>query len=120
MPDNTIAVQAMYEAFGRQDMAFVIKQLRENVEWISCYNMHDIPWGGERHGVAGAQSFFVALVSHLVFEAFEPRLFAAEGKLVFVQGRTLAKVKGTGRRFDCEWVHVFTFEAGSVTRFQEF
>jgi uncharacterized protein len=39
---------------------------------------------------------------------------------VTVLGRTLARVKSTGKKIDSEWAHVFTFRGGRVARFQEF
>ena len=39
---------------------------------------------------------------------------------MFVHGRTVATAKATGRRFDMQWVHLFTIDGGRVTRFEEF
>jgi hypothetical protein len=35
-------------------------------------------------------------------------------------GRTFARVKSTGKKFDSEWAHVFTIKGGKIKRFQEF
>ena len=51
---------------------------------------------------------------------FEPRQFFAAADNVIVFGRTQARVKITGRKFDSEWVHIFTFKDGKLERFQEF
>ncbi len=120
MQSNTSLVQAVYAAFGRGDAPFILSNLDEAVEWASNCNPADIPWGGVRHGHAGALSFLQALGGHVDFEAFEPRLFAAEGDLVFVQGRSVARVKATGRAYDSDWVHVFTISGGKLKRFHEF
>ena len=120
MSDNKALVQSLYAAFGRGDAPFILGNLDEAVEWVSTCDSAVIPWGGARRGKAGALEFFQLLGEHLDFEVFAPRLFAAEGDLVFVQGRTVAKVKSTGRKFDSEWTHVFTFAGGKAKRFQEF
>ncbi|MBI4365926.1 MAG: ketosteroid isomerase, partial [Deltaproteobacteria bacterium] len=39
---------------------------------------------------------------------------------VFVLGSYAGKIKKTGRKFACEWAHVFTFAGGKVSRFREF
>lgn len=118
--DNKHFVQSLYEAFGRGDVAYILARLDDAIEWVSNGSADVIPWGGTRRGQAGAQSFFESLAGHLDFERFEPRQFAADGDLVFVHGRTVAKVRTTGRRFDSEWVHAFTIAGGRVRRFQEF
>ncbi len=120
MPDNKAFVQSLYAAFGRGDIPFILGHVDPAIEWVSSCSAERIPWGGTRKGRAGAQSFFQALAEHLDFERFEPREFAADGNLVFVHGRTAAKVKQTGRRFDSEWVHRFDITDGRVTRWQEF
>jgi ketosteroid isomerase-like protein len=120
MSDNKALIQSLYAAFGRGDVPFILAHLADSVEWVSSCDAPVIPWGGTRHGQNGALSFFTALGSNLDFERFEPLQYAADGDLVFVRGRTVAKVKGTGRRFDSEWVHVFTIANGQVARFQEF
>lgn len=120
MPDNKAIVQSLYAAFGRGDTPFILASLDETADWISGPARASIPWSGSRKGRAGALEFVQHLAGHLDFELFEPRLFAADGDLVFVQGRTVAKVKSTGRRFDSEWTHAFTFSNGKLKRFQEF
>jgi ketosteroid isomerase-like protein len=54
------------------------------------------------------------------FEVFEPREFVAQGDKVITLGHYTAKVKATGRRFDSDFVMVFTLRNGKLTHFQEF
>jgi len=120
MVDKKAFVQNLYAAFGRGDVPAILAALDESVEWVSTCNAEVVPWGGARSGHSGAQSFFAALGQNLDFQLFEPNQFAADGDLVFVRGRTIALVNATGRKFDSEWVHVFTFAGNKVKRFQEF
>lgn len=120
MSDNKALIQSLYAAFGRGDVPFILANLADSIEWVSTGDAGAIPWAGIRRGRQGTLSFFEALGSNLEFELFEPAQFAADGDLIFVRGRTVAKVKGTGRRFDSEWVHIFTIANGRITRFQEF
>jgi hypothetical protein len=120
MPDNKALVQSLYAAFGRGDIAFILAHADEAIDWSSNDSAGAVPWGGTRRGRQDVQRFFDTLAANLDFEVFDPRRFASDGGLVFVQGRTVAKVKSTGRRFDMEWVHLFTIEGGKVMRFEEF
>lgn len=122
MPDTKAFVQSLYAAFGRGDIPFILAHLDKSIAWSSNDRSGSgaVPWGGRRQGRQAVQGFFNSLAANLEFEAFEPGRFAAEGELVFVQGRTVAKVKATGRRFDMEWVHLFTVGDGRVKRFEEF
>jgi len=120
MPDNKAFVQSLYAAFMRGDIAFILANAAESIAWSSNDSTGVVPWGGARQGRQAVRRFFEILAENLDFEIFDPQRFGADGGLVFVHGRTVAKVKSTGRRFDTEWVHVFTIEGGRVTRFEEF
>jgi hypothetical protein len=120
MPDDKAFVQSLYAAFGRGDIPFILANADESIAWSSSNASGAVPWGGARQGRQAVQRFFEILDETLDFEVFDPRRLAADGGLVFVHGRTVAKVKATGRRFDMEWVHVFTIDGGRVTRFEEF
>jgi ketosteroid isomerase-like protein len=120
MPDNKAFVASLYAAFGRGDIPFILAHCDESIFWNSNDASGVVPWGGTRQGRAAVSGFFDALAANLDFEIFDPRRFAADGDLVFVQGRTVATVKATGRRFDMAWVHLFTVEGGRMTRFEEF
>jgi hypothetical protein len=120
MTDNSARVRSLYGSFGRGDLKSILDHLDPSIDWISSTSASAIPWGGRHSGVEGAAAFFKALTDNLDFEVFEPRQFFAAGDNVTVLGRTLARVKGTGKKFDSEWAHVFTFRGGKVERFQEF
>ena len=120
MPDNKAFVQSLYAAFGRGDIPFILSHADASIDWNSNDSAAVVPWGGARRGRREVQTFFDTLADKLEFEIFDPRRFAADGGLVFVQGRTVAKVKATGRRFEIQWVHLFTIADGRVKRFEEF
>lgn len=120
MTDNSALVRSLYEAFGRGDLKSILACLDPSIVWIYSTTASVIPWRGKHSGVEGAASFFMALTDNLDFEVFEPRQFFAAGDNVTVLGRTLARVKRTGKEFDSEWAHVFTIKGGKIERFQEF
>ena len=120
MPDNKAFVQSLYAAFGRGDISFIFAHCDESIFWSSSDASGVVPWGGVRQGRKAVPAFFDALAANLDFEIFDPRRYAADADLVFVQGRTVATVKATGRRFDMQWVHLFTVDGERVTRFEEF
>lgn len=120
MTDPLTNVHAMYAAFGRGDLKAILDRLDPSVAWISSTTAEVVPWCGIHAGASGVASFFEALGGNLDFEAFEPRAFHEAGDTIVVLGRTLARVKKTGKTFDSEWAHVFSFGDGKLLRFQEF
>jgi uncharacterized protein len=114
------AIRQLYAAFQRGDVKAILDSLDPAIEWSSNGDAANIPWGGDRHGVAGAASFFQTLVDTLNFEIFEPRDFFEADDTVIVLGRTRARVKTSGGVFDCDWAHVFSLKDGKLARFREF
>lgn len=113
-------IRSLYAAFGRGDVRAILDTVDPSVEWTSNGDGAVIPWGGTRSGVAGVASFFEALADSLDFEAFDTREFFDAGEAVTVIGRTRARVKKTGRVFDCQWAHVFVLKNGKLASFREY
>jgi uncharacterized protein len=75
---------------------------------------------GTRTGREQVAEFFKALSENLAFEEFSPREFIAQGERVIVFGYERAKVRPSGRTYESEWVHVFTFKNGQILDFREY
>jgi len=117
---NITLVQGLYAAFGRGDIAGVIAGLSPDIDWHTLGPAKDYPIFAQRKGKAAVQEFFAELAATEEFSDFSPREFYATDDKVFVLGSYAGKIKKTGKTFDCEWVHVFTFAGGKVSRFREY
>jgi uncharacterized protein len=121
-PDNSgnvPIVQGLYAAFGRRDIPAILAVLSPDVEWSEPENPFN-PCGGTRRGQAGFLEW--ARIGHEAEDvlALEPRAFLTGDNHVAVVGHTRCRAKSTGRTYDTDFVHVITFEAGLIVRFQEF
>jgi hypothetical protein len=116
---NVETVRAMYAAFGRGDIAGVLKNLDESIVW-TIPGSTAIPLSGTRRGVEEVRRFFEDLARRHEFTIFEPREFIAQGNrvvaLVHLEGRNLQ----TGRRFTADSAMLWTLGNGKAIRFQEF
>ncbi len=72
---NAEAVQQMYEAFGRGDVASILEHLAEEVEW-EYGGIQEVPWLQPLHGRAEVPRFFEA-PGALEFRRFEPHTILA-------------------------------------------
>jgi len=79
-----------------------------------------VPFAGECRGNATVAEFFRLVGESETFEQFEPREFVAQGDKVVAVGHYHSLVKATGKRFDADFVMVFTLRNGKVTEFREF
>ncbi len=118
--DHIGVVQDGYAAFGRGDIPGLLAMLDDNVEWKTP-GTADLPTAGTRRGRAAVGDFFRTIDELLVFEAFEPKSFLADGDRVVVFGIDRFKVKGgSGESLSEEWCHVFTIKNGKIVAFQEY
>ena len=80
---NTETVKAIYEAFGRGDVATILDKLDDAVEWENTTPLADVPWLQARRGKANVLGFFQSMAP-LKITRFEPHTIFDGGDKVFV------------------------------------
>ena len=117
--ENGRTVAAMYEAFGRGDVPFVLGQMASSVDWIET-EAENVPTHGRFSTPQEVlENVFAKVGEH--FESFElhPELWIEAGTDVVVTGRVVAKTK-PGRELNAPYAHVFSFTDGKVSRNDNF
>jgi uncharacterized protein len=117
--ENGRTVAAMYEAFGRGDVGYVLAQIAPDVEWIET-EAEEIPTHGRFSSAQEVLENVFAKVPEY-FERFElrPELWVEAGDDVIVTGRVVARTR-SGRDLDAPYAHVFSFRDGKVSRNDNF
>jgi uncharacterized protein len=116
---NGKTIAAMYEAFGRGDVPFVLEQMGSELEWIET-EAEGIPTRGRFSTPQEVlENVFAKIPGQ--FERFElhPQLWIEVGDDVVVTGRVAARTL-SGRDLDAPYAHVFSFHDGKVTRNDNF
>jgi ketosteroid isomerase-like protein len=83
---NVSFVQSLYAAFGRGDIATIIKGLAPDVAWHCVGRSQDFPTFGPRRGASQVDEFFKIVAANLDFSEFSPREFYAVDDKVVVLG----------------------------------
>lgn len=113
---NRKTIEAVYAAFGRGDVPFILERVTDATHWDFSVATSDVPWHAPVASKRELPGFFQAMGEHLSFEAFEPRAFVTDARCVVVRLRVAYQVKRTGKRVDEEQVQWWTFdEAGRIT-----
>jgi ketosteroid isomerase-like protein len=115
---NLHIIQRLYDAFLRRDVAALLDDLDEDVEW-NIAGPEEVPFTG---AVRGRDE-----VAHVLQKSFttvsdqqpEVRRVSAEGDTVTVFGFERGKHQPTGARYEVTWTHVFTLRDGKVVKFHE-
>ncbi|MDS4041575.1 MAG: nuclear transport factor 2 family protein [Candidatus Competibacter sp.] len=80
---NVETVHAIYEAFGRGDVATILDKLDDAVKWETTVPVPDVPWLQARCGKANIAAFFESMAP-LEINRFEPHMIFDGGDKIFV------------------------------------
>ena len=117
---NIMTAKSLYAAFARGEIGTIVDACASDAEWHSGGRKEDFPAFAPRKGRAEIGTFFADVASVLEFSEFTPREYYCDRDKVFVTGYYAATMKKNGRRAASEWVHIFTFRDGKVSKFREF
>ena len=113
---NKKTIEAVYGAFGRGDLPFILERVSEGTHWDFSVAGSDVPWHAPVKKKSELPRFFGAMAEHISMEAFEPRAFLSDAGSVVVKLRIAYTVKKTGRKVDEEQVHWWSFDdAGRIS-----
>lgn len=113
-------VHAIYAAFSRGDIAFILAQLADDIEWEYDAPKTDVPWLQPRQGKAGALTFFQDLANTMDIQYFQVTRIIGDQQMAagLVDIEFIVKATGTQVR-ERDEVHLWFFnDAGKINRFR--
>ena len=114
MSDTKIAVvQAVYEAFGRGDVATILDNLTDDVDW-SAEAIPVAPWHGACHGKAEVPRFFTELAATEDVTEFTPLSFTSNDNDVMVAIRYASTARTTGKTASMLIIHWWKFQGDKI------
>jgi ketosteroid isomerase-like protein len=114
---NIRLIQELYGAFGRGDVAAILEQLSDDVQWgvnSRSRAAESVAWHEHLRGKGNVPKFFAALAANAEFTRFEPQAFVATDDHVYCTVAWDAIYKPTGKKFSQLVLHRFTFERGRI------
>jgi ketosteroid isomerase-like protein len=119
LSNNIGIVRQVYTLFDKRDIDTILKLLSTDIEWVEPSNPFN-PAGGTRHGQAGFLEWLnIGRQSEQILVLI-PQKFLADNDSVAVVGYTKCLAKPTGKIYETDFIHLFTFKEGKIIRFQEF
>lgn len=118
MNQNLDQARRVYEAFATGDIPTVLGIFADDIEWTEAL-------GGPYGGVfVGPEAVLTNVFMHLggAWDGFAavPSQFVTEGDTVVALGEYSGTYKATGKSFSAPFAHVWTFENGKATRFEQY
>ena len=114
---NTLVVQTIYGAFGRDDVPAVLACVDENATWGNIYGQSQFPgqWGKPCKGHEEIVHFFQSIFETVEVHGFTPQEFIVQGDKVVVLIRWSGAVRESAKPFETLIVHVWTLKNGKTT-----
>ncbi len=118
--NNVETTTLIYEAFGRQDIGFIMEQIAPDCHWVSAGAPY-LPEGGIYRG-ADVVSFFMKLGQNLEFTSFTPvSIQRIDDNQVIALGNMSSISRATGKTAASDWAMHWIFnDEGKVTRYQSY
>lgn len=112
-------VRRSYEAFALDDLDAVMADMHPDIVW---HQAQGLPHGGVYHGLQEVRRAIFDPLDEQWWDEFTatPDEFLVAGGEVVVLGRYRGVAKGTGKRLDVPFVHVWTVEGELAIRFRQF
>ena len=112
---------AIYEAFGRGDVATVLTHLDPRVEWRLAEGHPYSPAGNAWVGHAAVvENFFARAGADWDEFSVAVRQLHDAGEVVVAEVRYSGTFASTGRTLDAQGCHVWRLHAGKVVAFQQY
>jgi ketosteroid isomerase-like protein len=121
--ENIQLIKEHFAAFGRGDIQSALSIVEKSVDWqspVTQTQSEEITWAVPRHSREEVVQFFQELADKVQPEKFEIIDFIAHGDKVVVEGRNQGLIKSTGRRYEHDWVMVFTIRDGKIVRHRHY
>lgn len=114
-------VRSSYEAFSQGDLPSLLATFDDEIEWRPAEGH---PYASEQRAWIGPEAISESLFMRTAEEWDEfsarPSTFHDAGETIIVEGRYGGVHKGTGRRLDAQFCHLWTIRAGKIRVFQQY
>ena len=119
--NNVEHMSNLYAAFGRGEMPTVLGAMHPEIEWREAEGNPYMPSGEPFVGPDQVlNKLFLRLNDE--WEDFEvkPETYHDAGDTLVVEGRYSGVYKETGKKQDSPFCHVWTYDDGKISKFQQY
>ena len=118
MSTNVQIIRGSYEDFARGDVESVLEIFDDDITWVEAEGG---PYGGVYHGPEEVvEGVFGPIGADWNEFRVQPEGFIDGGETVVATGHYRGTHAETGQSFEAPFAHVWMFEGGQVTRFEQY
>jgi uncharacterized protein len=118
--ENITVIRGIYESFGTGDVASVLGQMHQHIEWREAENFIYADRSPYRGPQAVLEGVFMRLASEWADFKVMPEEWLDAGNHVVVLGTYSGRHKESGREVRAQFAHIWGVTHGRVVRFQQY
>jgi len=118
-----MVVRELFASLERGDLAGAIELIGEEVDWqspVTRTHPPEIPWSRIRRTKQEVAEFFKELGQKVRPEGFKLFQITAQDDRVVVEGQNRGTVQGTDRKYEHDWVMIFSVRDGKIVRLRHY
>ena len=118
--ENITVIRGIYESFGTGDVASVLGQMHQHIEWREAENFIYADRNPYRGPQAVLEGVFLRLASEWADFKVMPEEWLDAGNHIVVLGTYSGRHKESGREVRAQFAHMWGVTHGRVVRFQQY
>lgn len=118
MPEARKLIEALFAAFNRGDLPFIVAHVAEDCSPFRETRAPELPYAGEFKGRVGAEKFFNAMLGVLAPSRLDIDLWVCEGEHVVAIGSWAGTARATGKGWESHFALYFRVRNGLIIDFR--
>ncbi|MFF4546026.1 nuclear transport factor 2 family protein [Streptomyces sp. NPDC001435] len=113
---NVDVVRRFFQLFDERRLTDIEALLTDDFEWV-YHGPKSLPWAGTYRGVEGFRQFFTIVRDLIQVQECVAYDYLDAGDRVVVLGVSRTRVLANDRRYEAQWMNVFTVRDGLISRY---
>ncbi|MGW7410519.1 nuclear transport factor 2 family protein [Streptomyces sp. NPDC054833] len=113
---NVDVVRRFFQLFDEGRLTDIEALLSDDFEWV-YHGPKSLPWAGTYRGVEGFRQFFTIVRDLIQVQECVAYDYLDAGDRVVVLGVSRTRVLANDRRYEAQWMNVFTVRDGLISRY---
>ncbi|OLZ66437.1 hypothetical protein AV521_28500 [Streptomyces sp. IMTB 2501] len=113
---NVDVVRRFFQLFDEGRLTDIEALLTDDFEWV-YHGPKSLPWAGTYRGVEGFRQFFTIVRDLIQVQECAAYDYLDAGDRVVVLGVSRTRVLANDRRYEAQWMNVFTVRDGLISRY---
>ena len=116
---NIATVKQLYADVVAKNLEGVFNALTDDIRWEPPF-VPELHHTRLQRGKDGVKNWVIEMATEVTYSQVVPQAIYADGDAVIVKGHFEGTANSTGKSFQSDWVHLWTFRDDKICSYQSF